>query len=118
MQLLSSRRDIAKLKWQHRLHGLSADRLERVLYDRGLPAPARSRGRHRRTWRRVVDSIWGTLPKLGTESLSLPSPEFTRGICGAVHDRDHAAFLVVVASMPDLDPYHRVYEGPGFRAYL
>ena len=118
LQLLSSRRDIAKLKWQHRLHGLSADRLERVLYDHGLPAPARSRGRHRRTWRRVVDSIWGTLPKLGTESLSLPSPEFTRGICGAVHDRDHAAFLVVVASMPDLDPYHRVCEGPGFRAYL
>ena len=33
VQLLSSRRDIAKLKWQHRLHGLSADRLERVLYD-------------------------------------------------------------------------------------
>ena len=32
LQLLSSRRDIAKLKWQHsyRLHGLPADRLERV----------------------------------------------------------------------------------------
>ena len=59
LQLLSSRRDIAKLKWQHRLHGLSADRLERVLYDRGLPAPAQARGRHRRTWRQVVDSIYG-----------------------------------------------------------
>ena len=52
------------------------------------------------------------------QSLSLPSPEFTRGICGAVHDRDHAAFLVVLASRPDLGLYHRVYEGPGFRAYL
>ena len=118
LQLLSSRRDVAKLKWQHRLQGLSADRLERVLYDRGLPAPAQSRGRHRRTWRQAVDSIWGTLPELDMQSLSLPSPEFTRGICGAVHDRDHAAFLVVLASRPDLDLYHRVYEGPGFRAYL
>ena len=49
VQLLSSRRDIAKLKWQHRLHGLSADRLERVLYDRGLQPLARNRGRNRRT---------------------------------------------------------------------
>ena len=47
LQLFSSRRDIAKLKWQQRLHGLSPDRLERVLYDRGLEAPARGRGRNR-----------------------------------------------------------------------
>ena len=59
LELLSSRRDIAKLKWQHRLHGLSADRLERVLYDRGLPAPALTRGRHRRTWRQVVGQHMG-----------------------------------------------------------
>ena len=65
-----------------------------------------------------MDSIWGTLPDLGMESLSLPCPEFTRGICSAVHDRDHAAFLTVLASRPDLDLYRRVYEGPGFRAYL
>ena len=49
VQLLSSQRDIAKLKWQHRLHGPLADRLERVLYDRGLLAPAQGRGRNRRT---------------------------------------------------------------------
>ena len=42
VQLLSSRRDIAKLKWQHRLHGLPADRLERVLYDRGQQAPVQA----------------------------------------------------------------------------
>ena len=36
LQPLSCRTDIAKLKWQHRLHGLSADRLERVLYDQVL----------------------------------------------------------------------------------
>ena len=58
LQLLSSRRDIAKLKRQHRVHGLPAGRLERVLYERGLPAPAHALGRHRRTWRRVVDCIW------------------------------------------------------------
>ena len=40
LQLLSSRREIAELKWQHRLHGLLAHRLERILYDRVLPAPA------------------------------------------------------------------------------
>ena len=56
LQLLSSRRDIAKLKWQHRLHGLSADRLERVLHDRRLQAVSQttSRGRHRRTSRRGI----------------------------------------------------------------
>ena len=65
-----------------------------------------------------MDSIWGTLPELDMQSLSLPSPEFTRGICGAVHDRDHAAFLVVLASRPAIGLYPRVYEGRGFRAYL
>ena len=35
-----------------------------------------------------------------------------------VHDRDHAAFLSVLASKPDLDLYRRVYEGPSFKAYL
>ena len=118
MQLLSSRRDIAKLKWQHRLHGLSADRLERVLYDRGLPAPAQARGRNRRTWSQVVGSIWGTLSEFSMESLSLPRQEFARGICSAVHDRDHAAFFSMLASKPELDLYQRIYEGPGFREYL
>ena len=70
------------------------------------------------TWRQVVDCIWSTLSGLGIESLSLPSLEFTRGICGAVHDRDHVAFLTMLASRPDLDLYRRVYEGPDFRAYL
>ena len=48
VRLFSSRRDIATPLWQHRLHGLSADRLERVLYDGGLQAPAQGRGRNRR----------------------------------------------------------------------
>ena len=65
-----------------------------------------------------MDRIWSTLSESGIESLSLPRPEFTRGICSAVHDRDHAAFLSVLASRPDLDLYRHVYEGLGFRAYL
>ena len=51
-------------------------------------------------------------------SFSLPRPEFTLGICNAVHDRDHIAFLSVLATRPDLDLYRRVCEGHGFRAYL
>ena len=93
LQLLSSRGEIAKLKWQHRLHGLPADRLERVLYDRGLPAPAQARGRTRRTWSQVVGSIWDTLSHISQESLSLPHREFVQELCSAVHERDHAAFL-------------------------
>ena len=64
-------------------------------------------------------TAYGVLyPSWAWSLLSLPSPEFTRGICSAIHDRDHAAFLIVLASRPDLDLYHRIYEGPGFRAYL
>jgi len=43
VQLLSSRKDIAKLKWQHGLHGLLVDRLEGVLYDQGLQAQDQGR---------------------------------------------------------------------------
>jgi len=43
VQLLSSCKDIAKLKWQHGLHGLLVDRLEGVLYDQGLQAQAQGR---------------------------------------------------------------------------
>ena len=32
VQLLSPRRDIAKLKCHHKLHGLSADRLEKEVF--------------------------------------------------------------------------------------
>ena len=118
LQLLSSRRDIAKLKWQHRLHGLPADRLERILYDRGLHARTQAQGRSRRTWRQVVDCIWGTLSELGVESLSLSRGELALDLCSAVHDRDHATFLSMLTSRPELALYEHIYEGPGFRAYL
>ena len=118
VQLLSSRRDIAKLKWQHRLHGLSADRLERILYDRGLEAPAHSRGRNRRTWGQIMGSIWDTLSEFNMDSMSLPRKEFDRELCAAVRDRDQAAFLRTIAAKPELALYQRMYEGPGFREYL
>ena len=92
--------------------------VETVLYDRGLPAPAQALDRHRRTWRQVVDCIWSSLSELSMESWSLPRPEFTQDNSSVVHARDHATFLSVLASMPDLDLYQRVYEGPGLRAYL
>ena len=118
LQLLSSRRDIAKLKWQRRLHGLSADRLERGLYDRGLEAPAQGRGRNRRTWGQVVGSIWDTLSSPSMDSISLPRQEFDRELCTAVHDRDQAAFLCAIAGKHQLALYQRIYEGPGFREQL
>ena len=118
VQLLSSRRDIAKLKWQHRLHGLSADRLERVLYDRGLEAPAHSGGRNRRTWGQIMASIWDTLSEFNMDSISLPCKEFDRELCATVCDRDQAAFLRTIAAKPELALYQRMYEGPGFREYL
>ena len=118
LQLLSSRRDVAKLKWQHRLHGLSAHRLERVLYDQRLQAVVQTRGRHRRTWDQVINTIWDTLSGFGVESISLPHREFARELYSAVHDRDHALLLRVLASKPELALYGRVYEGPGLRRYL
>ncbi len=118
LQPLSSRRDIAKLKWQHRLHGLSANRLERVLYVQSGQPVARGRGRNRRTWGQVVGGIWDTLSEFSLDSISLPRGEFARELCSAVHDRDHASLLGVLASMPELALYHCVYEGPGFREYL
>ena len=118
VKLLSSHRDIAKLNWQHRPHGLSADRLERVLYDRGLQAPAQGRGRNRRTWGQVVGSIWDTFSEFSMESISLPHREFARELCSAVHDRDHASFLGALASKPELALYQLIYEGPGFSEYL
>ena len=42
LQLLRSCRENTKLKWQHRLHSLLAVRLEQVLYEVGLPAPAQA----------------------------------------------------------------------------
>ena len=77
VHLLSSRRDIVKLKWQHRLKGLPTDRLERVLYDRGQQAPVQARHRSRCMWSQAVGAIWGTLSQLSMESMSMPRKEYS-----------------------------------------
>ena len=59
LSLLSSRRDIAKLKWQHRLHSLSDSRLEKVLYLRVVPRG--TRGRKRKLFMQTSDQIWLSL---------------------------------------------------------
>ena len=118
LQLLSPRRDSAKLKWRHRVHGLSADRLEKVLYGQGMQPLVQGAGRNRRTWSQVVGSIWVAFCKYTTDSISMPHAEFARELCSAVHDKDHASPLSVQASRPELALYQRVYEGPGYRQYL
>ena len=57
-------------------------------------------------------------PSSARSPSSLPRREFVRELCSAVHDRDHASLLSVLASRPELALYQRIYEGPGFRQYL
>ena len=57
-------------------------------------------------------------PSLARRSISLPHRQFAQELCSAVHDRDHASFLSMLASKPELALYQRIYEGPGFREYL
>ena len=99
---MSSCRDIAKLKWQHRLQGLPADRLERVLYDCGQQPPVQAKGRSKCMWSQVVGATWGTLSQLSMDSMSMPHKEFVQELCSAVHDRDHVAILSTLASKPEL----------------
>ena len=48
----------------------------------------------------------------------MPRKDFVQELCGAVHDRDHKAFLSTLASKPELALYQRIYEGLGFKEYL
>ena len=118
LQLLSSHRDIAKLKWQHRLHALPEDRLELTLYARGSPGPSNLRGKTRRSLSQVVAVILRTLPVFHPQSLGLPRRDFFRDLSASVHDKDHAAFFATLTSKPELALYNRVYESPGTKEYL
>ena len=53
-------------------------------------------------WGQVVGGIWGTLSHISQESLTLPRQEFVQELCSAVHERDHAAFLRVLAGKAEL----------------
>ena len=48
----------------------------------------------------------------------MPRAAFARDLCSAVHDREHASLLSVLASKPALTLYHRLYGRSGFRHYL
>ena len=62
--------------------------------------------------------MWSTLSHISRESLTLPRREFDQELCSAVHERDHAAFLRMLASKPELALYKRIHEDSGFRVYL
>ena len=117
LQLSSSYRDSAKLNWQHRLHGLPADKLERVLYDQDLPAPAQARDRTRRMWSQVVSGTRATVSHISQKSLTLPSQKFVQEHVSQCM-RDHGASLRVLAIKPELALYDHVYEVPGFKDFL
>ena len=76
LALLSSRRDIAKLKWQHRLERLPDSRLEKVLYLQAVPRG--TRGRKRKLFIQTCHQIWLSLVSFPRESLSMSKSLFVR----------------------------------------
>ena len=48
----------------------------------------------------------------------MPRAEFARALCCAIHDKDHASLLSVLAHGPELALFQHVYEGSGFGQYL
>jgi hypothetical protein len=88
LPLLSSRRDVAKLKWQHRLHALPASRFESFLYSQEVPRGVR--GRHRRLFGQVCDDIWSSLISFSRDALTAPYPAFVTALVSAVEERDAA----------------------------
>ena len=60
------------------------------------------RGRNRRTWSPVVAAIRENIFEFSMESITMPRVNFARELSSAVHDRDHASFLNVLASKPEL----------------
>ena len=68
LSLLSSHRDIAKLKWQHRLQSFADGRLEKVVYLQTVPRG--TRGRKRKLFTQTCDQIWLSLLSFPRASLS------------------------------------------------
>ena len=116
LSLLSSRRDVAKLKWQHRLQSLADSRLEKVLYLRTVPRGIR--GRKRKLFTQTCDQIWLSLMSFPRESLSLSRSVFARSLIAAVQERDEACVAVALSTKPRLGLYNSVNEGTGFKEYL
>ena len=80
LPLLSSRKDVAKLKWQHRLHALptSSSRFESFLYGRDVPRDVR--GRQQRLFGQVCDDIWSSLVSFLRDVLTAPYPAFAKTV--------------------------------------
>ena len=116
LSLLSSRRDIAKLKWQHRLHRLPNSRLEKVLYLREVPRG--TRGRNKKLFIQTCDQLWLSLISFSRESLSMSRSVFARSLIVAVPERDEACVANALSTKPRLGLYNRVTEGTGFKEYL
>lgn len=116
LALLSSRRDIAKLKWQHRLQSLPDSRLEKVLYLQAVPRG--TRGRKRKLFTQTCDQIWLSLVSFPRESLSMSKSLFVRSLCSTVQERDEASVAVALSTKPRLGLYKSVTEGTGFKEYL
>ena len=119
LSLLSSRRHLAKLKWQYRVRALPADRLERVVYDRTQPAPGGGVVRRQKLLSHICDQIWSSLPTMSSpDALRLPYASFVSGIAQAITERDAVAFSSALSSKPWLGLYNRVNEGAGLKEYL
>ena len=116
LSLLSSRRDIAKLKWQHRLQSFADSRLEKVLYLQAVPRG--TRGRKRKLFTQTCDQIWLSLLSFPRASLSLSRSVFARSLVVAVQERDETCVAVALSTKPRLGLYNRVTEGTGFKEYL
>ena len=116
LSLLSSRRDIAKLKWQHRLQSFADSRLEKVLYLQAVPRG--TRGRKRKLFTQTCDQIWLSLLSFPRASLSLSRSVFARSVVVAVQERDETCVAVALSTKPRLGLYNRVTEGTGFKEYL
>ena len=116
LPLLSSRRDIARLKWQHRVHHMSSSSLEHQVYSRA--APCATRGRKRCMFGQVCDKVWRSLPILPQDSLSLHRSAFISSVTSAVYERDATDFSRALSTKPRLGIYNRVNEGPGVKQYL
>ena len=116
LSLLSSRRDIAKLKWQHRIQSLAESRLERVLYLQAVPRG--TRGRKRKLFTQTCDQIWLSLMPFPRESLSMSRSVFARSLVSAVQERDEACVAAALSTKPRLGLYKSVTEGIGIKEYL
>jgi hypothetical protein len=116
LPLLSSRRDVAKLKWQHRLHALPASRFESILYSQEVPRGVR--GRQRRLFGQVCDDIWSSLVSFSRDALTAPYPAFVTALVSAVEERDAAQLAGALSTKPRLGLYNRVTEGAGVKEYL